>query len=72
MVPTLQTKFKGSYAPNAPSDMYAGIGKNGQLVCISPSLGIVLIRMGNTPSTLGEVPYYILQPNMAKIKCCNV
>ncbi|HRI34069.1 MAG TPA: serine hydrolase [Saprospiraceae bacterium] len=56
MVPTLQTKFKGSYAPNAPSDMYAGIGKNGQLVCISPSLGIVLIRMGNTPSTLGEVP----------------
>jgi len=56
MVPTLQTKFKGSYAPNAPSDMYAGIGKNGQLVCISPSQGIVLVRMGNTPSTLGEVP----------------
>lgn len=37
MVPTLQTKFKVSYVPNAPFDMYAGIGKNGQLVCISPS-----------------------------------
>jgi len=35
--------------PNAASDIYSGMGKNGQYVCISPSNGMVIIRMGDSP-----------------------
>jgi hypothetical protein len=55
MVPTLQTVIKGPYAPAAPSDMFAGIGKNGQIMSVSKSLGLVVIRMGNQVNS-GEVP----------------
>ena len=55
MVPTSQIVFPGSYAPAAPSDMIAGLGKNGQILSISKSLGLVVIRMGNQVSG-GEVP----------------
>ena len=55
MIPTLQNIFSGSYAPAAPSDMFAGIGKNGQIVSISKSAGLVVVRMGNQVSN-GEVP----------------
>lgn len=55
MVPTLQTVIKGPYAPAAPSDMFAGIGKNGQIISVSKSLGLVVIRMGNQVNS-GEVP----------------
>ena len=51
MVPTLQTVFPGSYAPSAPADMYSGLGKNGQIVSISPSKGIVIVRMGDRPNS---------------------
>jgi len=56
MIPTLQTVIPGSYAPDAPADMFSGIGKNGQIVSISKSLGIVFVRMGNAPGTFIEVP----------------
>lgn len=49
MAPTLQTKFPGSYAPHAPKDMVCGIGKDGQYICVVPSKGIVMIRMGSNP-----------------------
>ncbi|TAF64612.1 MAG: class A beta-lactamase-related serine hydrolase [Cytophagales bacterium] len=49
MVPTLQTVFSGSIAPNAPSDMIAAMGKNGQLINVVPSKNIVVIRMGDVP-----------------------
>ena len=58
MVPTLQTVFPGSYAPNAPADMFSGIGKNGQLVSISRSKGIVFVRMGEQ-SNSNEVPFLL-------------
>jgi CubicO group peptidase (beta-lactamase class C family) len=48
MVPTLQTKFNTPLATNAPSEMYAAIGKNGQLINIIPSQNIVVIRMGES------------------------
>ncbi len=51
MLPTLQTVFNGSYAPQAPADMFAGLGKNGQIVSVSPSKGIVIVRMGNEPNS---------------------
>lgn len=55
MLPTSQIVFQGSYAPAAPSDMFAGLGKNGQIVSISKNLGLVVVRMGNQASS-GEVP----------------
>lgn len=47
MLPTTQFVFSGSYAPSAPQDMIAGLGKNGQILSISKSKGIVIVRMGN-------------------------
>jgi CubicO group peptidase (beta-lactamase class C family) len=57
MVPTSQFIIPGSYAPAAPEDMYAAIGKNGQIVSIAPSKGLVVIRMGNADE--GEVPFLL-------------
>jgi hypothetical protein len=54
MVPSLQIVIPGSYAPAAPADMYAALGKNGQIVSIAPSKGLVVVRMGNDPGE-GEV-----------------
>jgi len=58
MVPTSQFIIPGSYAPSAPMDMYAAIGKNGQIVSIAPSKGLVVVRMGNDPGE-GEVPFLL-------------
>ena len=49
MAPGLQTVFPTSITPNAPSDMYAAMGKNGQLINIVPSQNLVVIRMGDVP-----------------------
>jgi CubicO group peptidase (beta-lactamase class C family) len=56
MAPTSQTVFSGSYSPDAPAEMYAALGKNGQLINIIPSQGLVFIRMGNSPDN-GLVPF---------------
>jgi CubicO group peptidase (beta-lactamase class C family) len=57
MVPGLQLTFPGSYAPSAPSDMYSAIGKNGQILSIAPSLGLVVVRLGDVPgSQTSSVP----------------
>jgi hypothetical protein len=61
MVPTLQNVFLGSYAPDAPKDMYAALGKNGQILCIAPNSGLVVVRMGDKPDDGGEMP----------LKLCN-
>ncbi len=55
MVPTSQIVFPGSYAPAAPADMFAGLGKNGQILSVSKSQGLVVVRMGNQISS-GAVP----------------
>ncbi len=56
MLPTTQLIFPGSYAPNAPTDMIAGLGRDGQIVSISQSSGLVFIRMGEAPSSTSSVP----------------
>ena len=56
MLPTTQLIFPGSYAVNAPSDMIAGLGRDGQIVCISQSSGLVFVRMGEAPSSTSSVP----------------
>lgn len=72
MVPTLQTVFPGSICPNAPSDMFSGIGKNGQLVSVAKSKGLVMVRMGNNPNT-GEVSIALLDSIWRKLNdaMCN-
>lgn len=55
ILPTSQYIFSGSYAPDAPVDMIAGLGKNGQILSVSKSLGLVIIRMGKLADN-GEVP----------------
>jgi hypothetical protein len=57
MVPTSQFVIPGSFAPAAPADMYAAIGKNGQIISIAPSLGLVVIRMGEASTDFTEVPF---------------
>ncbi|HKK76126.1 MAG TPA: serine hydrolase [Saprospiraceae bacterium] len=47
--PGLPTAFLGAMAPQAPADLFAGLGKNGQFVGIVPSQNIVVIRMGMAP-----------------------
>jgi CubicO group peptidase (beta-lactamase class C family) len=51
MVPSLQTVIPGSYAPQAPVDMFAGLGKNGQILSIAPTAGLVFVRMGDAPNS---------------------
>lgn len=74
MVPTLQTVFPGSFIPNAPADMFAAIGKNGQIASISPSRKIVWIRMGDVaPGQAGEVPFLLADKVWSRINTltCN-
>ena len=49
-LPGSQFSFPGSLMPDAPSDMYAALGKNGQLINVVPSSGLVMVRMGDTPN----------------------
>ncbi|MNK02180.1 beta-lactamase/D-alanine carboxypeptidase [compost metagenome] len=48
MLPQTQFVFPRALCPNAPADMYAAEGKNGQIINVCPSDGLVLIRMGST------------------------
>ena len=47
MVPGVQFVFPGQLMPNAPNDMFSGLGKNDQLVNVVRSRGMVLVRMGD-------------------------
>ncbi len=56
MIPRSQVMFNGSISPNAPNDMIAAMGMNGQFINVVPSQNLVWIRMGEAPEdTL--VPY---------------
>ncbi len=46
-LPQTQIEFPGELIPNAPADMYAGLGKNDQKVYVVPSKKLVVIRMGD-------------------------
>jgi hypothetical protein len=73
MAPASQIVFPGSFAPAAPSDMFAGIGKNGQIVSVSKSLDLVVVRMGNQ-TTSGEVPTQLCNSIWEKLNAvmCSV
>lgn len=47
--PGLPNSFNISLSENAPNDLFAGMGKNGQFVEVIPSQNLVLVRMGEAP-----------------------
>jgi CubicO group peptidase (beta-lactamase class C family) len=49
MIPGLSKVFIGDAMPDAPYDMFAALGKNGQILNVAPSKGIVVVRMGDRP-----------------------
>jgi CubicO group peptidase (beta-lactamase class C family) len=51
MLPSLQTVFNGQLCPDAPAEMFAALGKNGQIINVIPSQNLVMIRMGNMWTT---------------------
>ena len=51
MVPQSQMVFQGNASPSAPADMFAAMGKDGQLLNIVPSKGLVMVRLGATVNT---------------------
>lgn len=55
-VPGLQIDFPGSWAPDAPSDMIAALGRNGQFINVVPSQRLIMVRMGEAPDTSYDVP----------------
>jgi len=56
MSPGSQLVLPSSISPNAPADMYAAMGKNGQYINVVPAQKIVMIRMGDNPDN-SLVPY---------------
>lgn len=46
-VPGSEDSFKGKVIPNAPDDLIAGLGANDQKLYVVPSMGLVIVRMGD-------------------------
>jgi CubicO group peptidase (beta-lactamase class C family) len=55
MMPQSQIVFPGWLFPDAPQDVVAALGKNGQIINISKSKGLVWVRMGDAPSQNGSI-----------------
>jgi len=47
--PGLPISFPVSISPNAPADLFAAMGKNGQIIDVIPSEDLVVVRMGDNP-----------------------
>lgn len=59
MIPVLRTVFNGPINQDAPMDAYFAMGKNGQLINVAPSEGLVWIRMGDAPTGNGLItPFF--------------
>lgn len=74
MLPGVQFAFNGSWAPDAPADMFAAMGKNGQMLCVVPSQGLVMVRMGNLGSSpMSEIGVFLCNMIWQKLNAvvCN-
>jgi|GEM_PF-546871 len=52
MIPRVQWTFPGSIFPDAPTDVYAALGSDGQFINVVPSQNMVWIRMGDVPNSV--------------------
>lgn len=59
MIPGSQIVFNQPISPAAPPDMFAALGKNGQLICVVPSENLVMVRLGDLPDNV-LVPFTFL------------
>lgn len=59
MVPGLQLVLPGMLIPNEPPDAFNALGKNGQILSVVPSQGLVVVRMGDPPGASVPVPYLL-------------
>lgn len=66
MAPGSQNVYPQMLTPNAPSDMFAAMGKNGQLINVVPSKNLVVIRMGDAPDN-NLVPFTFQNDLWAKL-----
>lgn len=60
MLPQVPQVYPGPLTPIAPADMYAALGKDGQMLCVVPSQRLVWVRLGQAPPIPGGlvvVPY---------------
>ncbi|KAA9332050.1 serine hydrolase [Hymenobacter busanensis] len=48
MLPTSPLVYNGPLVPSAPADLIAALGKNDQKIYVVPSLGLVVVRQGNS------------------------
>lgn len=58
MVPGIQFQFPGFLNTDAPADMIAALGKNGQFLNVVPSQNLVWLRMGDAPDS-SNVPFLL-------------
>ncbi|MBX7127196.1 MAG: beta-lactamase family protein [Cyclobacteriaceae bacterium] len=66
MVPQSQVVVPGALCPGAPADMFTALGKNGQILNVVPSLGLVVLRMGDS-SENGLVSFTVGNELWAKL-----
>ncbi len=74
MIPQAQIVIPGMMFPNAPSDVYAAMGRDGQFLNVSPSEGLVFVRMGNAPDN-SLVPFLLndqIWEKLSNILCTNL
>lgn len=51
-VPYFQINFPGPIMSDAPPDAFNALGKNNQIISVSPSMNIVMVRTGDNPDSL--------------------
>jgi len=70
-LPGTQFTFPGMLLPDAPPDVYSAIGKNGQLLSVQPSQGLVVIRMGedNTGNLVPTVMINDIWRELGRVIC---
>jgi CubicO group peptidase (beta-lactamase class C family) len=56
LLPGVDFLLPGPLMPDAPQDCYNALGKNGQLINVSPGTGLVVVRMGDLPTAGIFVP----------------
>lgn len=74
-LPGITLNIPGPLLPDAPSDLYAAMGKDGQYLLVIPSENMVVIRMGEDPDgSAGLVPTVMANEIMRRIGSmdCNV
>jgi len=54
MAPGPQVVAPGELIPNAPPDMFCGLGKDDQKIYVVPSTGMVVVRMGNAADSVAD------------------